>query len=132
MDNYYNKKNNALKFTKYGPRKGIINTENSSSVLPTISISQSSHCVTENNNSSLNSLISPRIKGIIDFKRNVGRNFDDNYKIIKTPSSFDYRPNFGNMNKYANKDDEYKRKKFKLLKMMKNYECRPEYQIVDI
>jgi hypothetical protein len=36
------------------------------------------------------------------------------------------------MNKYAGIDNDYKKKKYKLMKLLKNYECRSEYQIVDL
>ena len=116
-------RNNALKFTVYGQRKGIINTD---IYLPTIT--QSQHYNTEVTDN--NSFGSNKHKGGINFKKNLGRNTEEVYRFNKNPSSFDYRPKYDNMNKHAGNDDDYKKKKFKLMKMMKNYECKSDYQIV--
>ena len=116
-------RNNALKFTLYGERKGIINTD---AYLPTISQSQQNNTeITDHN-----TFGSKKYKGVIDYKRNLGRIKEVN-RININPSSYDYNPNYENMNKYAGTDKDYKKKKFKLMKLMKNYhECSSEYQIV--
>jgi len=114
-------------------RKSILNTDID---LPKISMLQSHNFITETNTNTNNDVKSSfsgynKIKGVLDFKRIAGRK--NYYKLNKNPSSFDYKPNFdfGNRNKINNKDEDYNKKKFKLMKMMKNYECKSEYQVVD-
>ena len=125
------RKNNAMKFTSYGIRKNFA-TDSSISNNPKLSVSHNQpNCITENSDISSN-FGGNRIKGVLDFKRNSGRRNDMAYKINETPSSFDYKPNFGVIDKSADvKDENYKKKRNKLLKMMKSYECKSEYQIVE-
>jgi hypothetical protein len=125
-------KNNALRFTLYTDRKGIIDTNHlntNNDILPTIS--QSQKYKTEATDHNIYNSFGSYLKGGIDFRRNLGRKKD--LQIYNNnPSIFDYSPKYQSMNKYAGIDDEYKKKKYKLMKLLKSYECRSEYQMVDL
>jgi hypothetical protein len=87
-----------------------------------------------NNNddiSVISNLSKRKIKGGLDFGKNSFRK--NIYLFNRNPSSYDYSPNydFGNKNKICKKDEEYNKKKFKLMKVIRNYECRSEYQVID-
>lgn len=125
----FSPRNNAIKFTLYTDRKGILET-NPSAYLPTINPTYTSEKTDPNNHNTFGR----NLKGGINFKRNMGR--DKELKLYNNnPSSFDYSPKspkYEEFNKYGGIDYDYKKKKYKLMKLLKNYECRSEYQIVNI
>lgn len=117
-------RNPAMKFTLYTDRKGIVDTDPH---LPNITPKYISEATDPNNHNTFGT----NLKGAHDIRRSLGRK-KSLQKFNNNPSSFDYSPNYINIKKYENVDHTYKKKKYKLMKLLKSYECRSDYQIVDI